>query len=115
MIPLRVKGKKGWYDVWAFVDSGATYSVFEVSEAERLGLKMEDGKKMMIVVGDGSFIPIYLHEITVQIGDNEFETEVGFSSHLGIGFNLMGRKGIFDRFKVCFSDLNGIVSFQKEQ
>ncbi|MEW6067295.1 MAG: retropepsin-like aspartic protease [Nitrospirota bacterium] len=115
MIPLRVKGKKDWYDIWAFVDSGAAYSVFEVSEAERLGVRMEEGKKMMIVVGDGSFIPVYFHKIPVQIGEEEFEAEVGFSSHLGIGFNLMGRKGIFDRFKVCFSDFNGIVSFQKEQ
>lgn len=114
MIPLRVKGTKGWYDVWTFVDSGATYSVFEASEAERLGLILEAGKKMMIVVGDGSFIPVYLHRVTVQIGEEEFDTEIGFSSHLGIGFNLMGRKGIFDKFRVCFSDLNGIVSFQKE-
>lgn len=115
MIPLRVKSEKGLYDVWAFVDSGATYSVFEASEAERLGIRLEEGKKMMIVVGDGSFIPVYLHKITVQIGEEEFETEIGFSSHLGIGFNLMGRRGIFDRFKVCFSDFKGIVSFQKEQ
>lgn len=115
MIPLRVKGKIGWYDVWTFVDSGATCSIFEASEAERLRIKLEEGKKMMIVVGDGSFIPVYFHEIAVQIGEEEFNTEIGFSSHLGIGFNLMGRKGIFDKFKVCFSDLNGIVSFQKER
>lgn len=114
MIPLRVKGNKGWYDVWVFVDSGATYSIFEAAEAERLGIVMEKGEKMMIVVGDGSFIPVYLHKITVQIGEEEFETEVGFSSHLGIGFNLMGRKSIFDKFRVCFSDWKGIVSFQKE-
>ncbi len=115
MIPLRVKRKKDWYDIWAFVDSGATYSIFEATEAERLGIKLEEGKKMMIVVGDGSFIPVYIHRITLQIGEEEFETEVGFSSHLGIGFNLMGRQGIFDKFKVCFSDFKGIVSFQKEQ
>ena len=114
MIPLRIKGKKDWYDVWTFVDSGATYSVFEGAEAERLGIKLKEGKKLMIVVGDGSFIPVYLHKVTVQIGEEEFEAEIGFSSHLGIGFNLMGRKGIFDKFKVCFSDFNGIVSFQKE-
>lgn len=115
MVPLRVKGKDDWYDIWTFVDSGATYSIFEAAEAERLGIKFEEGEKMMIVVGDGSFIPVYFHKMTIQIGEDEFEIEVGFSSHLGIGFNLMGRKGIFDRFKVCFSDFEGIVSFQKDQ
>ncbi len=35
MIPLRVKSKKDWYNIWAFVDSGATYSIFEATEAER--------------------------------------------------------------------------------
>ncbi len=114
MIPLRVKGIEGWYDVWAFVDSGATYSIFEAAEAERLGIKMNSGRRLMIVVGDGSFIPVYLHKLTVQIGEVEFMTEIGFSSHLGIGFNLMGRKDIFNNFTVCFNDNKGIVSFHKE-
>ncbi len=43
MIPLRVKGEKDWYDVWTFVDSGATYSVFEASQVDRLGIM--DSKK----------------------------------------------------------------------
>jgi len=30
IIPVGIKGKDKWYELWAFVDTGATYSVFEV-------------------------------------------------------------------------------------
>ena len=115
LIPVELKGTNGWHELWAFVDSGATYSILEAKEAELLGIDILAGKKMMIVVGDGSFIPVYFHTITMKIGDIEFQSEVGFSERLGVGFNLLGRKGIFEVFKVCFSDRENKVSFIKEE
>lgn len=70
---------------------------------------------MMVIVGDGSYIPVYFHRVTLKIGDEEFPAEVGFSEQLGIGFNLLGRKDVFEIFKVCFSDEKGIISFHKEK
>jgi len=29
IIPVIIKGETGWYEIWVFVDSGATYSIFE--------------------------------------------------------------------------------------
>jgi len=43
----------------------------------------------------------------------ECTAEIGFSERLGVGFNLLGRKNIFDLFKVCFSDREEKVTFQK--
>jgi hypothetical protein len=68
----------------------------------------------MIVVGDGSFIPASFLKLPMRIGELELEAEVGFSEKLGVGFNLLGRKDVFNAFRVCFSDAKNVVSFYQE-
>ena len=113
MIPIKMKRKEDWLEFWAFVDSGATYSIFASKEAEGLGIEMKQGKRTMVVVGDGSYIPVYLFKIPVSIGDIEFIAEIGFSDRLGVGFNLLGRRDFFNVFKVCFNDREAKVNFQQ--
>ena len=62
-------------------------------------------------MGDGSLITVYLHELEVKIGEKSFKATVGFSKQLGIGFNIIGRKDIFERFKVCFNEKEKVVEF----
>lgn len=113
MIPIKLKGLDRWHEFWAFVDSGATYSIFASREAEGLRIEMRQGRERMVVVGDGSYIPVYLFKIPVNIAGAEFEAEIGFSDRLGVGFNLLGRKDFFELFRVCFSDREGKVTLQK--
>jgi len=109
MIPITIFEKK----VWAYVDSGAMFSIFHSRIADRLELDIKKGYLQMIVVGDGSYIPTYFFELTLHIGEFEVVAPIGFSDRLGVGFNLLGRKGIFDQFQVCFNDKIRKVSFQK--
>jgi hypothetical protein len=51
----------------------------------------------------------------MRIGDVELFVEVGFSEKLGIGFNLLGRKDVFEKFRVCFSDSKKILSFHWDE
>lgn len=74
-------------------------------------MKLEKGKRIYITVGDGSQIIVYLHRIYVEIAEQEFEATIGFSRHLGIGFNVIGRSGIFDRFKICFDESEKVMEF----
>jgi len=104
IIPLKIKGEDGWAIYNAFVASGAGYSIFQSDVAEDLNLKLEEGKKEYITVGDGSLIIVYVHRLEIQIGDEAFEAEIGFSKQLGIGFNIIGRKDIFERFTICFDE-----------
>lgn len=111
IIPLKVKGVDEWIIYDAFVDSGAGYSIFQSDIAEDLNLKLEDGKKEYVTIGDGSLIIVYTHRLEIQIGDEEFNAMIGFSRRLGIGFNIIGRKDIFERFKVCFDEKEKVVEF----
>lgn len=114
MIPVKFKCGDEWYERWAFVDSGATYSIFHPREFAGTGIEHGQGRKQMVIVGDGSFIPVNFLKLHIKIGEMEVNATIGFSEHLGVGFNLLGRKDIFDNFKVCFSDSKKVVSFYKE-
>ncbi len=110
IVPIELKGRElVSYD--AYVDSGAGYSIFHSDVADDLEIKLEDGEKTYITVGDGSQIIVYLHKILVRIAEQEFEATIGFSRHLGIGFNIIGRLDLFDRFKICFDESEGVVEF----
>jgi hypothetical protein len=67
----------------------------------------------MIVVGDGSYIPIFIHQLTIEIGSFQITAPIGFSERLGVGFNLLGRSGVFNQFEVCFNDHARRVTFQE--
>ena len=41
----------------------------------------------------------------------EFTARIGFSKDLGVGFNVMGRKDVFERFTICFHDKDSIIRF----
>jgi len=109
IIPVLIEGHK----IWAFVDSGATFSIMSVDEARRIGIEWENGRRQMIVVGDGSFIPTYFHELELQIADYKIIAPIGFSERLGVGFNILGRTGIFNQFEICFNDHIRKLSFKK--
>jgi hypothetical protein len=52
----------------------------------------------MFVVADGSFIPAKIVKVPIEIGGRRKIAEIAFSDRLNIGFNLLGRKDIFEAF-----------------
>ena len=115
IVPVELKGPSGWKEMLAYVDSGASFSIFATDEAERLGLDYADGEELMITVGDGSSIPVYLHRLPARISDIRLRATVGFSPRLGVGFNLLGRRDFFRRFDVTFSDRRRVVVFSSHR
>jgi hypothetical protein len=112
LIPIKLRTKGKWKEVWAYVDSGSFYTIFDDKVAEVLELDLAAGERVLAVVGDGSFIPIYLHTVGVMIGDDEFGMKIGFSSKLGVGFNLLGMD-VFDRYRVIFDNRARKVVFER--
>jgi len=112
IIPIGLRSRNSWVEVWAYVDSGAFYSIFDDKVAELLGIEVQEGKRMLAVVGDGSFIPFYLHKVRIKLEEDEFEMKVGFSAKLGVGFNLLGMD-LFDRYKVTFDNALKKVIFER--
>lgn len=86
------------------MDSGASFSIFGSERADLLGVDYKRGTRVDLVVGDGDSLKVLLHKIPVEFAGTRFVAEIGFSEQLGIGFNLLGRKSFFDRFRICFDD-----------
>lgn len=104
IIPVQLRGAKGWEKVWVYVEAGAFVSIVAEGEARSLGLDLEQGQLTSSIVGDGSSIPVYIHHLPIRLGPIELIVPIGFSPRLGVGFNLLGRQGIFTHFDVTFSD-----------
>ena len=104
IINLEIWTGGRWVECDAYVDSGATYSIFHTDMAAILGLTYYKGRKIMIRVGDGKLIPVYLHKLPIQFAGHKFTAVIGFSEKLGVGFNLLGRVDFFNRFRICFND-----------
>ena len=111
IITLAIRYGEMWHPVEAYVNTCATYSVFTAQVADRLGLSYRTGRKVYVQVGDGGFIPVYLHDLEIQIGKHRVVVPLGFSGKLWISFNLLGRTGIFGFFKVCFDERDFVVTF----
>lgn len=59
IIPVDIKCNNNIVETNAYVDSGATYSVFIKDIAEELGLIMERGNLKYLRIGDGNNIPVF--------------------------------------------------------
>jgi len=104
IVYLRVWTGNRWLYLQAYVDSGASWSVFHLDVAQLVGLKLNKAKRRYIALGNGSVIPIYLARVRVRFAGREFTVPAGFSDALRIGFNLLGRAGFFTRFETSFND-----------
>ena len=87
----------------ALVDSGASISVFSADVAEVLGIKVESGKRTSLG-GVGGSIVGYEHQVELAIAQLRTFATVVFSKQYKIGFNLIGRQDVFDKFTICFNE-----------
>ena len=93
-----------WLYLQAYVDSGASWTIFHADVAELLRIRLSRGTRRYMSLGNGAVIPVSLHLVRVRFAGSEFSVPVGFSDTLKIGFNVLGRAGFFDRFIMCFND-----------
>lgn len=113
IIPIEIYNGKNWRNVWVYVDSGAFNSILHAKEAVRLGVDYRQGRIIYNTAADGGAIPVYLHKMPIKIGSIKIIASIGFSEKLGINFNLLGRKDIFNQFNITFRDQQNEIIFQK--
>ena len=111
IIPISLTENGKLIQMRAYVDTGASYSLFHAKVAEILGLDVEKGILYELVVGDGDILKVYLHSVTISLAGKEFKVTIGFSKNIGVGFNILGRKDIFDKFIICFNEKDKEISF----
>jgi predicted aspartyl protease len=103
LIPIRLYHEGRNVKTYALLDSGSTISVFRNEIAEDLGIGTRGGKEQILQSANG-LIKVYVYALTVEINDERFDMNVGFSSDLITSFNILGREGFFDRFRITFDE-----------
>lgn len=111
LVFLKLKGSTEWVETLAYVDTGASYSVFHTDIAEILGIPLEEGELREMEIGDGNKLKVYLHQVLLSLAGREFYSYIGFSKGLGVGFNVIGRKSLFDKFIICFNEKEKYIEF----
>ncbi len=115
IVPLKLKGTNGFIEFQAFIDTGASYSLFPADVAEVLGLELEKGRKEEMVLGDGDILTVFVFNIEVSVAGKEFLAKIGFSKGIGVNLYIIGRKDIFERFIVSFNEKEKWVEFNDYQ
>jgi len=110
IVYLQVRASNRWLYLQAYVDSGASWTIFHADVAQLLGIRLSRVKRRYMALSNGSVIPIHLCRVRVRFAGMEFTVPAGFSDALKIGFNVLGRAGFFDRFVMCFHDRARLLS-----
>jgi len=103
LIPIRLYYGDNAIKTYALVDSGSTLSVFRAEIADSLELRLEDGEKIALQSANAPLM-VYAHRLQAVVEGESFELRVGFARDLLTSFNILGREGFFERFRIMFNE-----------
>lgn len=107
VIPVVISYKNIKIPYRVLVDSGADFSLFDVEVARLLGIPLESGEKSDAFGISGSGNTIYIHTLTLKVGNVPLKIKAGFLQNMTqVGYGIVGQVGFFDKFEVKFDYQN---------
>jgi len=112
LIQVVLIGPKDKIKMLALLDSGADYSLFSLEVAEKLGIKVEKGKRISLQGVAGEPFTGYLHEVPVQVEDVILKCKIVFSK---VRATLLGRNNFFLPFLITFNEKGQKVTVERQK
>ncbi|MFN7949753.1 MAG: hypothetical protein U0Z53_30650 [Blastocatellia bacterium] len=106
-VPIRLFSATSFVRINAKLDTGSKFCVFQPGQADWLGLDLFSGIYERIRTAAGSF-PAYGHEVTLAVGDLEWQTTVYFAEPEDFPINVVGRVGFLDHLRI------GLVDYEQQ-
>src|SRR3989338_7907920 len=97
IIPIKLVSNEVIIDTLAYLDSGASISLFRIDIANQMNIDIENGERIHLE-GISGKITVYIHKLKIIIDDLEFIIKAGFSEEYVASFNLLGRDNFFAKF-----------------
>ncbi len=113
IITVNIIHKNKFFRVDTLLDSGASTSLFTPDTARQLGIDTKSGKRI-VLGGVGGKIDGYINNLELEIAGKKLHAPVVFSENYQVSFNLLGREGIFENFKITFDEKNLVVNFESK-
>jgi len=79
--------------------------LFPKGDASLLKLSLYDGEYSPIAGIGRVMMPAYVHDVKMRIGEAVFSVSVAFADSDEVP-RLLGRTGVFKRFKITFDEVN---------
>jgi len=92
----------------ARLDIGSTFCIFQRYYANLLDFDVESGELKRIRTATGSFTA-YGHEVTMTVGDLQWQAVVYFAADENFPVNVVGRIGFIDRLRVGLVDYEQLL------
>ena len=83
----------------ALIDTGADYTIFPRTIAQKLNIPLENGK-IKILEGAGGTILARVHPVKINIGGIKIKTLACFSEKNDVPEQILGRLDILNHFKL---------------
>jgi hypothetical protein len=100
---IEILGKdQQWKVIHCMADTGNDINLFNLPEAERLGIDVKkEGTPFKVGGISGDPVTFYMCDIVMKIKDTlPFKARAGFGE---LRDNLLGREGVFHRYDIVFS------------
>ena len=96
-----------------YVDSGADVSMIPFRFGRALGFKQEREDTIQEIKGvSGAGVPYILKEVTLVLNGKRLKVKMAWALVEEVPM-LMGRMGVFDKFRVVFDERNGWIDFEE--
>lgn len=100
-----------WRPAFLIVDSGATISALPKTDAEILGIKLENGIPVSISSIGSEKIEGWKHVLSIKLGNSSLiKIPFVFLNNV-LAPRVLGRDGIFDNFTIIFEEYKRRSSF----
>lgn len=102
-VPVTLRAGGSELEIFAYVDTGATYSLFQREYGELLGLNVEAGQRLAFSTVAGS-VEAYGHMVNLECLGLSMESTVFFFANERIQKNVLGRNGWLNRIRLGLVD-----------
>jgi hypothetical protein len=100
-VALRYAGRET--DLFARVDTGASFCIFQRVHAETVGIAVESGVPARISTVTGSFVA-YAHRVALAVLGIEVEATAYFAGDPAMPRDVLGQTGWLDRMRLGLID-----------
>lgn len=111
-VTMPLKTTNGYVDTTFLLDSGAVVSTLPLQAAHDTGVDLSQAKRITLQGFSGVPAFAYLAQITVKIGNTDFEFPATFTESNSTTY-ILGRKGLFDDFSINFDHELRVITISK--
>jgi len=99
-----------WKLFGLYADAGADFTLLRQGDCEALGYDLKAGEPRFMGGVCSGLTRVFIHELPLRLGTEVIPCPVAFAEKAAVP-RLLGRQGVFQRFKVCYDDVGRVTEF----